>query len=535
MTSFGAKPVLENEYMPTSKVQRQVSHLNGSLLPAPQQEARFVQTYFVGENERKANLRFGNYDDPCCENFKAVIMLTKKQLNIIEVAAMIQQRKISTLVMVRAKIYRGWLIISDWTLRQNSSYRYVARVGGEAKLFGKVQVILVHWLKNAYKFRNRIEIHHYVRRRWYNLFLKKNSQLAQRTVENILKGRAVITKESIQKWFATLHECLKQQGVEDILDDPTRILNGDETSFVFCPNTGKVIAPRGYKNVYQTQKRKEKAITVLMFFSASGEILPPCAVFPFVRPPKDVILSMPGDWFLEKSDSGWMKSDIFFDYIVKGLDNWLLQKNIEKPVLVFVDGHKKNCAVNVNTVLSVIEKQKLMLNESVLTIKFYNDTVNKLSSSITIKDNDKDSQYMNNSVVPVQENSDENKENINHGMQTLPNVLIHSTNTISSILTDNLNTLSPIQKTSTSNRSINRIEAISSKEWCEFETKKEEAKQQKQHACGNWEQIPAPNLLLPREAARGVEASRQPSCMKVWLWHGTSRTLSAKLASLLLN
>ncbi|KAF2881314.1 hypothetical protein ILUMI_24858 [Ignelater luminosus] len=470
-------------------------------------------------------------------------------------------------------------------------------------------------------------------RKWYNLFLKRNPQLAHRTAENISKRRAVITKKSIQKWFATLHECLKQQGVEDILDDPTRILNGDETSFVFCPKTGKVIAPRGYRNVYQIQKGKGKeAITVLLFFSASGEILPPCAVFPFVRPPKDVILSMPEDWFLGKSDNGWMKSDIFFDYMVKGLDNWLLQKNIKKPVLVFVDGHKshltmklnqycsenqiilyalppntthimqpadvsvfkplksewsntlrkwqakpenvntvltkssfcpllnellgnknlaesikngfrkcglypfcsdnvdytkcvqnslenlsnkaqdhseskicpeesqlsdfdtatkiikdikqdlENCGVDVNTVLSVIEKQKLMLNESVLTIKSYNDTVNELSSSITIKDNDEDSQYMNSSVVPVQENLDENKGNINHGMQTLPNVLIQSTNTISSILTDNLNTPSPIQKTSATNRSINRIGAISSTEWCEFEIKKEEAKQQKQDA-----------------------------------------------------
>ncbi|KAF2897015.1 hypothetical protein ILUMI_09158 [Ignelater luminosus] len=156
-------------------------------------------------------------------------------------------------------------------------------------------------------------------RKQYNLFLKRNPQLAHRTAENISKGRAIITNESIQKRFATLHECLKQQGVEDILDDPTCILNDDETSYVFCSNTGKVIAPRGYKNVYQIQKGKEKeAITVLLFFSASGEILPSCAVFPFVLPPPDVILSMTEDWFLGKSDSCWMKSDIYFDYMLKG-------------------------------------------------------------------------------------------------------------------------------------------------------------------------------------------------------------------------
>ncbi|KAF2896741.1 hypothetical protein ILUMI_09437, partial [Ignelater luminosus] len=454
-------------------------------------------------------------------------------------------------------------------------------------------------------------------RKWYSLFLKRNPQLAHPIAESISQGRAVITRESIQKWFSTLCEYLKQQGVKDILDDPIRILSGDETSFGFCPNTGKVIAPQGYKNVYQIQKGKEKeAITVLLFFSASGEILPPCVVFPYVRLPRDVVLSMPKDWFLGKSDSGWMKSDIFFDYVVKGLDNWLLQKKIKKPVLVLVNGHKshltmklsqyclenqiilyalppnmqpadvsvfkplksewtntvrkwqakpenvntvlrkssfclllnevlrnknlaesikngfqkcglypfcsdnvddtkrvqstlenvsnkvqvasvskicpeesqssdfdtatkiirdirqdlENCGVDVNTVLSVIEKQKLMLNESILTINSYNNsTVDELSSSITLKDEAEDNEYVNNLVVPVQENSDGNMEDIDH-------VLIKSTNTISPILMDHLNT-SPIKKTSTSNLSINRIGGIPSKEWRAFEIKKEEAKQ----------------------------------------------------------
>lgn len=74
----------------------------------------------------------------------------------------------------------------------------------------------------------------------------------------------MVTEESIRKWFADLHEYLKKENADYLLEDPTRILNGDETSFTLCPKTGKIVTPRGYKNVYKIIKGKEKeALTVL--------------------------------------------------------------------------------------------------------------------------------------------------------------------------------------------------------------------------------------------------------------------------------
>ena len=87
-------------------------------------------------------------------------------------------------------------------------------------------------------------------RRWYLGFMKRNPELALLTSEGITKGRAVVTEEYVRKWFSELYEYLKQQNVKDILSDPNRIFNGDETSFSMCPKTGKVIAPKGYKNIY---------------------------------------------------------------------------------------------------------------------------------------------------------------------------------------------------------------------------------------------------------------------------------------------
>ncbi|GBO99410.1 hypothetical protein EVAR_101402_1, partial [Eumeta japonica] len=125
-------------------------------------------------------------------------------------------------------------------------------------------------------------------RKWYMGFLIRNPSISLREAEGISKGRAVITQESIKKWFEELKGFLREHNASIILDDPSRIYNGDETSFSLCPKTGKVLAPKGYKNVYNIQKGSEKeTITVLLVFSASGQTIAPIVVFPYVRPPKE--------------------------------------------------------------------------------------------------------------------------------------------------------------------------------------------------------------------------------------------------------
>ena len=58
MTSFGAdKEVTEHGYMPTFKVQGQVYHTIGSLLPMAGEEAKFLQIYFIGDPKYQAKRR----------------------------------------------------------------------------------------------------------------------------------------------------------------------------------------------------------------------------------------------------------------------------------------------------------------------------------------------------------------------------------------------------------------------------------------------------------------------------------------------
>ena len=52
MTSFGANEIAEGNFMPTFKIQGQVHHLIGSLLPKIGNNAKFFQIYFMSESDQ---------------------------------------------------------------------------------------------------------------------------------------------------------------------------------------------------------------------------------------------------------------------------------------------------------------------------------------------------------------------------------------------------------------------------------------------------------------------------------------------------
>lgn len=96
------------------------------------------------------------------------------------------------------------------------------------------------------------------------------------------------------------------------------------------------------------QGNEKETVTVLLVFNADGQTLTPMVVFPYIRPPKEVINSMNPDWFLGRSETGWMRSEFFYEYIVNGVNPWLENNIIKKPVLLFVDGHKSHLTMDLS-------------------------------------------------------------------------------------------------------------------------------------------------------------------------------------------
>jgi hypothetical protein len=69
-----------------------------------------------------------------------------------------------------------------------------------------------------------------------------------------------------------VHEYIRENNLEEVMDDPSRIFNGDETGFQICPSTGRVLAEKGTKNVYSIDQGSSKEnITVTFSFSANGK------------------------------------------------------------------------------------------------------------------------------------------------------------------------------------------------------------------------------------------------------------------------
>ncbi|XP_045492332.1 tigger transposable element-derived protein 1-like [Colias croceus] len=195
--------------------------------------------------------------------------------------------------------------------------------------------------------------------KWFKKFLARNKVISLKNAEGINKARAQVTEQSIRLWFRQLEEYLESINQKEILSEPMRIFNGDESGFALCPKTGKVIGPRGFKNLYQIKPNNEKEnITVLLTFNANGDMCPPCVVFPYIRPPKAVVDSMPQEWCLGKSETGWMRGEIFFEYITNEFNSWIVDNNIKKPVLLLVDGHKSHMSLALST---MCEKLQIIL------------------------------------------------------------------------------------------------------------------------------------------------------------------------------
>lgn len=75
-------------------------------------------------------------------------------------------------------------------------------------------------------------------------------------------------------------------------------------------------------------------------FSASGMTVPPMIIYPYKRLPQSVASSVPDGWGIGMSDNGWMKSELFYEYITNIFHPFLQNQKIELPVILFVDGHR---------------------------------------------------------------------------------------------------------------------------------------------------------------------------------------------------
>ena len=151
---------------------------------------------------------------------------------------------------------------------------------------------------------------------WFQAFMRRHGDISIRIPERVSKARAGITEEAIREWFKKLHRNLAEMNALDVLENPERIFNTDETCVQLCPSTGKVIGEKKWRNVYEVAPGPEKStLTFLGTFSASGEVATPMVIYPYIRLPRDIGERVPETFLIGTSDSGWMKSETFYEFL----------------------------------------------------------------------------------------------------------------------------------------------------------------------------------------------------------------------------
>jgi hypothetical protein len=82
----------------------------------------------------------------------------------------------------------------------------------------------------------------------------------ERTSEAVTAASSVVSEENIRKWFDEVQEHMRENNLDEVTDDPSKIFNGEEIGFQICPSTGSVLAQRGAKNVYSIDMGSSKEI-----------------------------------------------------------------------------------------------------------------------------------------------------------------------------------------------------------------------------------------------------------------------------------
>jgi hypothetical protein len=258
------------------------------------------------------------------------------------------------------------------TIQFRMSQKFSKTSFGPAPILSNVEeTLLVTWIRESLRkgFPQRKEdlqasVHHFLEANprqnpfkdnhpgegWYKGFLRRHQELTERQPEAVTLASANVSEADIRSWFQQIETYLKEEDLFQILDDPIRVFNSDETNFQLCPKTKKVIAPRGTRNVYEVDRGQAKfTLTVLFTFAASDTITAPMIIYPY-KPykPSEISMSVPKSWGIGISSNGWMKSELFYEYIANIFYKDLFERNTKFPVILFVDGHSTHLTYKVS-------------------------------------------------------------------------------------------------------------------------------------------------------------------------------------------
>ena len=179
--------------------------------------------------------------------------------------------------------------------------------------------------------------------KWYRLFLHWFPNLALQQAQLLSKLRAGVSHKATNQWFDELWEYLFETTNMDILEQPNRIYDCDETGFPMALHPTKVITSKGDPHIYQQGASTKAQITVLLTASATAHYVPPLMVLPgqnFCTTFVEEFYNIFPDAVFGHSTSGWVDQDLFLNWQEQSFITEIEKCHVPKPVLLLIDGAK---------------------------------------------------------------------------------------------------------------------------------------------------------------------------------------------------
>lgn len=184
--------------------------------------------------------------------------------------------------------------------------------------------------------------------KWYYNFLKRHKSISTKHAEYVNKARGLVSEMSLRNWFKEVHDLLEDEDYLEVLEDPQRIFNMDESAFFLAPQGNMIIGPRGTTVYNECSNNDKENITTLFAVNAAGDFAPPLTLYKYVRLPLSLIEAEPPNWGIGKSENGWMTGKTFYEYIGNVFILFLKESKTTLPALVYLDGHKSHLTLHLS-------------------------------------------------------------------------------------------------------------------------------------------------------------------------------------------
>ena len=113
--------------------------------------------------------------------------------------------------------------------------------------------------------------------------MERHPKLSVSKASNLAKHRTLLTKDDIIDWFTKIEAYFEDHNLKDVISDPSRVWNCDESSFKVCPTPRAVYGPKNKRVYHITANDEKECYSVMLTVSATGKLAPSLVIYPYEK------------------------------------------------------------------------------------------------------------------------------------------------------------------------------------------------------------------------------------------------------------